>query len=63
MDKNTQPKVVKIKENDLVNLIENIVKEAVSQKKKEWIAEQQGKGEALTEEKIIAIVQEQLKNK
>ena len=32
-------KVVKINENDLVDLIDNIVTEAVSEKKKEWIAE------------------------
>jgi hypothetical protein len=33
-------KTVKIKENDLVDLIDNIVNEAVAIKKKEWIAEQ-----------------------
>lgn len=33
-------KTVRIKENDLVDLIDNIVNEAVAVKKKEWIAEQ-----------------------
>lgn len=33
-------KTVKIKENDLVDLIDNIVNEAVAVKKQEWIAEQ-----------------------
>lgn len=32
-------KTVKIKENDLVDLIDNIVNEAVAIKKKEWLAE------------------------
>ena len=33
-------KLVKITENDLVELIDNIVTEAVSEKKKVWLAEQ-----------------------
>lgn len=33
-------KIVKIKENDLVDLIDNIVNEAVAVKKQEWINEQ-----------------------
>ena len=33
-------KVVRIPENDLVDLIDNIVNETVAIKKKEWIAEQ-----------------------
>jgi hypothetical protein len=33
-------KTVKINENDLVDLIDNIVKEAVAVKKQEWINEQ-----------------------
>ncbi len=36
----TAKKTVKIKENDLVDLIDNIVNEAVAVKKQEWIAEQ-----------------------
>jgi len=38
--KQTAKKTVKIKENDLVDLIDNIVNEAVAVKKQEWIAEQ-----------------------
>jgi hypothetical protein len=33
-------KTVRIKENDLVDLIDNIVNEAVAVKKQEWINEQ-----------------------
>ena len=33
-------KTVRIKENDLVDLIDNIVNEAVAVKKKEWLNEQ-----------------------
>jgi len=33
-------KIVRIPENNLVDLIDNIVTEAVAQKKKEWLAEQ-----------------------
>lgn len=36
----TAKKTVKISENDLVNLIDNIVNEAVAVKKQEWINEQ-----------------------
>jgi hypothetical protein len=36
-------KTVKINENDLVDLIDNIVKEAVAVKKQEWINEQANK--------------------
>ena len=35
-----EQKVVKISENKLVELIDNILNEAVEVKKKEWIAEQ-----------------------
>ena len=38
-DKNKEKKVVRIQENDLVELINNIVTEAVSEKKKVWVAE------------------------
>jgi hypothetical protein len=41
-------KTVKIKENDLVNLIDNIVSEAVAVKKKEWLSEQAKKETAKT---------------
>ena len=36
-------KTVKITENELVDLIDNIVNEAVGVKKTEWIAEQESK--------------------
>jgi len=36
-------KTVKINENDLVDLIDNIVNEAVAVKKQEWIKEQANK--------------------
>lgn len=36
----TAKKTVKIKENDLVNLIDDLVTEAIGIKKKEWLAEQ-----------------------
>ena len=40
MSEKKEQKIVRIPENKLVDLIDNIVTEAVSQKKKEWIAEQ-----------------------
>ena len=58
---NTKPvakKTVKIKENDLVNLIDNIVTEAVEVKKKEWLAEQAKKSSdktAVLEKRILAL--------
>lgn len=47
-------KTVRISENDLVDLIDNIVTEALDVKKKEWIAEQAAKGDknAILENKI-----------
>lgn len=47
-------KVVRIKENDLVDLIDNIVSEAIVVKKKEWLAEQANKGDktAILEQKL-----------
>lgn len=47
-------KTVKISENDLVNLIDSIVSEAVQIKKKEWLAEQANKGDktAILESKL-----------
>jgi uncharacterized protein YejL (UPF0352 family) len=52
-----EKKTVKITENDLVNLIDNIVNEAVAIKKKEWLAEQAAKGNknAIFEQKIAAL--------
>lgn len=50
-------KTVKISENDLVNLIDSIVTEAVQIKKQEWIAEQTKKGDktSILESKIAAL--------
>jgi hypothetical protein len=51
-------KTVKITENDLVDLIDNIVNEAVATKKTQWLAEQQKKEAnktALLESKIAAL--------
>ena len=48
---NTKKKV-KITENELVDLIDNIVKEAVNVKKEEWIAEQESKKATVLESKI-----------
>ncbi|TXG79833.1 MAG: hypothetical protein E6R13_09335 [Spirochaetes bacterium] len=51
-------KTVKIKESHLVDLIDNIVNEAVAVKKQEWINEQATKNaesSALLESKIAAL--------
>lgn len=51
-------KTVKIKENDLVDLIDNIVNEAVAAKKKEWISEQAvktAKAATMLENRVIAL--------
>jgi hypothetical protein len=51
-------KTVKIKENDLVDLIDKIVTEAVATKKKEWISEQAvktAKNASLLESRIVAL--------
>jgi hypothetical protein len=54
MSKNTN-KTVKINESALVDLIDNIVNEAVSKKKVEWIAEQEAKKASLLESKIAKL--------
>ena len=53
----TTKKTVKIKENALVDLIDNIVNEAVAAKKAEWINEQAKKGNTvpLLESKLKAL--------
>ena len=45
-------KTVQINESALVDLIDNIVKEAVAKQKVEWIAEQEAKKASLLESKI-----------
>ena len=54
MSKNTN-KTVKINESALVDLIDNIVKEAVEKKKVEWIAEQESNKANLLESKIARL--------
>jgi hypothetical protein len=54
MSKNTN-KTVKINESALVDLIDNIVNEAVAKKKVEWIAEQEAKKASLLESKIAKL--------
>jgi hypothetical protein len=51
-------KTVRINENDLVELIDNIVNEAVAIKKQEWISEQvkkQSDKSSVLESRIIAL--------
>jgi hypothetical protein len=52
---NITKKTVKINESALVDLIDNIVKEAVEKKKVEWIAEQESKKANLLESKIARL--------
>lgn len=54
----TTKKTVKINENDLVDLIDGIVTEAVAVKKQEWINEQEAKKSdktAILENRIAAL--------
>ena len=51
----TKQKTVKITENELVDLIDNIVTETVTEKKKEWLDEQQVKKNSLLETKITKL--------
>jgi hypothetical protein len=57
MSEKKEPKIVKITETKLVDLIDNIVTEAVAQKKKEWLAEQTNKvsNNALLESRIAKL--------
>lgn len=57
-EKKVEKKVVRIFENDLVDLIDNIVTEAVAEDKKNWIAEQatrENKKNALLESRIAKL--------
>ena len=54
---NTSKKTVKITESALVDLIDNIVKEAVEKQKVEWIAEQEANKANLLESKIAKLEQ------
>ena len=53
--KDMSKKIVRISENELVNLIENIVNEAVAEKKNQWIAENEAKKETLLESKVAKL--------
>jgi hypothetical protein len=48
-------KIVQITESELVNLIENIVTETVTEKKKEWLAENETKTTTLLESKVAKL--------
>lgn len=63
MSKPVAKKTVRITENDLVDLIDNIVNEAVAVKKQEWINEQASKETNKTEilEGKIAKLESQFK--
>jgi hypothetical protein len=52
---NITKKTVKINESALVDLIDNIVKEAVEKKKVEWLAEQESNKANLLESKIAKL--------
>ena len=56
---NTPKKTVKISENDLVDLIDNIVNEAVAIKKKEWINENKKSDKTSLLENKIAKLEKQ----
>jgi len=57
MSEKKEQKIVRIPENKLVDLIDNIVTEAVAQKKTEWLAEQANKDSknALLESRIAKL--------
>lgn len=57
MSEKKEQKIVRIPENKLVDLIDNIVTEAVAQKKTEWLAEQANKNSknALLEARITKL--------
>jgi len=52
---NKKEKVVRITEDDLVDLINNIVTEAVAEKKKEWLSEQKKSDNSLLESRIAKL--------
>jgi len=56
----SKTKTVKITENELVDLIDNIVNETVIERKKIWIAEQANKKATVLESKI-AILEKKVK--
>ena len=48
-------KIVRISENELVDLIENIVNEAVAEKKNQWISESKEAKATLLEGKVAKL--------
>ena len=48
-------KIVRISENELVELIENIVNEAVAEKQNQWIAESKEAKTTLLESKVAKL--------
>lgn len=54
-------KTVRIKESELVDLIESIVEKTVKNSKKEWIAEQEKKQAKLLESKVREIASKVIK--
>ena len=54
-------KTVKIKESELVDLIDNIVKETVQEQKKQWISEQKKNDNSLIESRL-ADLEAKIKN-
>jgi hypothetical protein len=48
-------KIVRISESELVDLIENIVNEAVTEKKTQWIAENEKSKATLLENKVAKL--------
>jgi len=54
-------KIIRVNESALVDVIEKIVTEAVSAKKKEWIAEQTAKQDKIIAERIDKILEDRIK--
>jgi hypothetical protein len=54
-------KTIQITESALVDMIENIVTEAVAEKKKIWIAEQKQKQAKIIEEQVEKVLEAKLK--
>lgn len=50
-------KIVRVPESELVSVMENIVKDAVAEEKKKWIAEQESK-----RDDKVAMLETQVKN-
>lgn len=63
MNKNKENtgKIIRITESALVDMIENIVTEAVAEKKKEWIAEQESKQAEIIKEQVDKVLEAKLK--